>query len=262
LRFTSGTTVPPPNAGLAPRPRDSSLQTRRLEALGWRARRACEGLPPLAAKRPARITNHLAPDEEGHHIDALLIDCVGALLTCRAWLPQNDLLEEVDRSCAAATNGAEFWRKAAHDLGLGDADLPTLYDLVACRYAPNPPLWGRLPGWRARYRLALVNNGPAATFSRWVCKYGLDSVFDVLANSEEMGVRKPAREFFLAVANRLGTSPDRCLLLDDTPANIEGARRCGMRAIQTFELRSYPLSIHDLEGEAEIKTLLEGDRHG
>jgi FMN phosphatase YigB (HAD superfamily) len=110
--------------------------------------------------------------------------------------------------------------------------------------------------------MALVNNGPAATFHRWVRKYGLEGVFDVLANAEEMGVRKPTREFFLDVAKRLRAAPERCVLLDDDPANVEGARQCGMRGFCTFELKSYPLSIHAWD-EAEVDgALLEGRKHG
>lgn len=245
LRFPAAASAQPSAAGPAPRPRDSSLRTRRVEVLGWRARRVCDALPALPPNRHPGIGHAPTLGDWGEGIEALLIDCVGGLLTRRAWLPRDSLLEEVDRACAAATNGAELWRTAAtQSLGLGGAGLPALHERIGFRYAPNPPVWGRLPDWRRYYRLALVNNGPATTFRYWVRKYGLDHVFDVLANSEEMGVRKPAPEFFLRVAHQLGVAPGKCALLDDDPANVEGATRCGLRAILTIERGCFPLSVH------------------
>jgi len=244
----------------APRPRDSSLRSQRMESLGWRARRVCAGLPQLHPRgRPDAFSAH---GTQAGATEALLIDCVGGLLAGRTWLPQDGMLAEIDGACATATSSVEFWPAAARTLDLAVADLGELQERVAFRYAPNPPVWDRLSDWRARYRLALVNNGPSATFRCWVKKYGLDSVFDVLANSEEMGVRKPAGEFFLAVADRLGVAPDRCVLLDDDPGNIEGARRSGMHGVRTFESKGFPLSNYVWEGTAEGAILLEGGQHG
>lgn len=233
-----------------------------MEALGWRARRACVGLPPLAQNCLAGVNGAPPSDEDSNSIDALLIDCVGGLLTCRTWLPSNDQLDEIDKACAVVTSGPEFWKMTVDTFGFEDADLQELVDQVAFRYSPNPPVWGRLREWRNCYKLALVNNGPAETFHRWVRKYGLDDVFGVLVNSEEMGVRKPEQEFFLAVADRLGVVPERCLLLDDDPANVDGARRCGLRAIGTHEQKRYPLSIYMWGTEAGSEVLLGGRRDG
>jgi FMN hydrolase / 5-amino-6-(5-phospho-D-ribitylamino)uracil phosphatase len=47
----------------------------------------------------------------------------------------------------------------------------------------------------------------------------------------ETGVRKPAAEAYLGAAARLGVAPDRCLFVDDQPANCEAARACGMDAV-------------------------------
>ena len=36
---------------------------------------------------------------------------------------------------------------------------------------------------------------------------------------------------YLIAASRLGVSPDRCIVVEDAAAGIEGARRAGMRSI-------------------------------
>lgn len=36
---------------------------------------------------------------------------------------------------------------------------------------------------------------------------------------------------YLMAAARVGTSPDRCIVVEDSVAGVEGARRAGMRSI-------------------------------
>ena len=42
---------------------------------------------------------------------------------------------------------------------------------------------------------------------------------------------KPDPEVFLVAASRVGVSPDRCIVVEDAAAGVEGARRAGMRSI-------------------------------
>jgi beta-phosphoglucomutase-like phosphatase (HAD superfamily) len=42
---------------------------------------------------------------------------------------------------------------------------------------------------------------------------------------------KPAPDLFLYAAQQLTTAPDRCLVIEDSPAGIDAARAAGMTAI-------------------------------
>ena len=59
---------------------------------------------------------------------------------------------------------------------------------------------------------------------------GADAAFDVIFNSARLGLAKPDPEAFRTVARALGTEPERCLFVDDTGPNVEGARAAGMQA--------------------------------
>ena len=59
---------------------------------------------------------------------------------------------------------------------------------------------------------------------------GLDAAFDVVFNSARLGLAKPDVEAFRTVANLLEVPVERCLFIDDTRPNVEGARLAGMRA--------------------------------
>jgi putative hydrolase of the HAD superfamily len=59
---------------------------------------------------------------------------------------------------------------------------------------------------------------------------GADAAFDVIFNSARLGLAKPDPDAFRTVARALGTAPERCLFVDDTVPNVEGARAAGMQA--------------------------------
>ena len=42
---------------------------------------------------------------------------------------------------------------------------------------------------------------------------------------------KPAPDLFLLAAERMGVAPSACVVVEDSPAGIEAARRAGMRVI-------------------------------
>jgi transcription antitermination factor NusB len=53
--------------------------------------------------------------------------------------------------------------------------------------------------------------------------------FDAAISSADIRAAKPDARAFHAAAEAAGVPIDRCLLVDDTPANVEGARAAGMR---------------------------------
>jgi putative hydrolase of the HAD superfamily len=59
---------------------------------------------------------------------------------------------------------------------------------------------------------------------------GYDEVFDSSFYSSDVGWAKPSAEFFTHVVDALGASPDEVLFVDDSEANVDGARAAGLRA--------------------------------
>ena len=50
-------------------------------------------------------------------------------------------------------------------------------------------------------------------------------------SAEDVRRGKPDPEVYLAAASLVGASPDRCIVIEDAAAGIEGARSAGMRSI-------------------------------
>ncbi len=60
---------------------------------------------------------------------------------------------------------------------------------------------------------------------------GVYRSFDPCVLSCRLGCRKPEREIYLKAAQLARLRPRNCLLVDDLPENIEGARQSGMPAL-------------------------------
>jgi len=75
---------------------------------------------------------------------------------------------------------------------------------------------------------------------------GYDEVFDSSFYSSDVGWAKPSAEFFRHVVEALGVSPDEVLFVDDSQANVDGARVAGLRS-ERWEIG---------EGVASLRALL------
>lgn len=71
---------------------------------------------------------------------------------------------------------------------------------------------------------------------------GLTGELDVIVNSSVVGVHKPAKEYFQAACEALGTPPGRVLFVDDEDRAVAGARVAG-------------LSAHRWSGPADLRYL-------
>ena len=55
--------------------------------------------------------------------------------------------------------------------------------------------------------------------------------FQAIVSADDVHRGKPAPEVYLLAASRVGVPPDRCIVVEDAVAGIEGARHAGMRSI-------------------------------
>ena len=82
------------------------------------------------------------------------------------------------------------------------------------------------------YKLALVTNHVREGSAAWRSMVPVDELFDVVIDSSEVGMRKPNPAIFHHALEELGgIPPEEAVFLDDTPGNVDGARRAGLHAI-------------------------------
>ena len=79
--------------------------------------------------------------------------------------------------------------------------------------------------------LAIVSSTPRANIELILASLGLTDAFSVVVGAEDAQRGKPDPEGFLVAAERLRVPPTECVVLEDAPEGIEGAKAAGMRCI-------------------------------
>jgi beta-phosphoglucomutase family hydrolase len=122
--------------------------------------------------------------------------------------------------------------------------------------APEPGVAARLDrlhkdGWQQ----AVASAAPRANINAVLEALCVSRVFQGIVSAEDVKRGKPDPEVFLLAASRLGVPTDRCIVVEDAKAGIEGARRAGMRSIGISH------NVKDLQADVVVEhlDLLEPD---
>ncbi len=87
---------------------------------------------------------------------------------------------------------------------------------------------------KRNHRLLLLSNTNAIHFPYVLRHYPMLGHFDHFVLSYKLGVMKPDRRIYEDAISHAGCHPEECFFTDDVQENVDGARRCGMRA-ERFE---------------------------
>ena len=79
--------------------------------------------------------------------------------------------------------------------------------------------------------MAIVSSTPRANIDLILGSLGLTGAFNAVVGAEDAARGKPDPEGFLVAAERLGAPPAGCVVLEDAPEGIEGAKAAGMRCV-------------------------------
>lgn len=82
------------------------------------------------------------------------------------------------------------------------------------------------------YRVGLITNNVREASATWRALVPVEELFEVIVDSSEVGMRKPNPAIYLHALELLGgVEPGEAVFVDDSPGNVEGARRAGLHAI-------------------------------
>ena len=85
---------------------------------------------------------------------------------------------------------------------------------------------------KGKYHLALISNDSSG-WSHYVReKFQLNSYFDVISISGDIGIKKPDERIFRMTLEKLGIPAADCIYVDDRVKNLKAAALLGMHAIQ------------------------------
>jgi beta-phosphoglucomutase len=103
----------------------------------------------------------------------------------------------------------------------------------------------------AGWRQAVASSAPPANIITILEVLDASHFFDALVSGEEVVNGKPAPDIFLRAAEKCGVAPQRCIVVEDAPAGVEGGRRGSMRTIGV-------LTSHEhLEADIVVRSLAD-----
>jgi len=132
---------------------------------------------------------------------------------------------------------ADYWRRVLDTAGVpGGREARAVEPLVAADVASwtdyREEVWTLAQAFRAAGgRTAFLSNGVPEIVAHLRQTRGLDSAFDAVVVSCEVGLLKPDPAIFRLCLDRLGVAPDRALFVDDRVENVEAAGRLGIRTL-------------------------------
>lgn len=81
------------------------------------------------------------------------------------------------------------------------------------------------------YKTGLLSNSATEYLGKIIDLHDLESLFDALIVSAEVGLVKPDPRIFEHALDQLGVSPEEAIFIDDNFRNVEAASRLGIKGI-------------------------------
>lgn len=170
------------------------VNSEELHWISWRNTMAKEGIV---------ITRELFLSTFGQRNDSII----------PSWLGSTATGERIERIAQAKE---KFYRHLVRRVGI----------------APEPGVatWlDRLQkqGWQQ----AIASAAPLANIDAVLEALSATHVFQGIVSAEDVHRGKPDPEVYVLAASRVGVPAERCIVVEDASAGIEGARRAGMRSV-------------------------------
>ena len=169
-----------------------------------------------------------------HAPSVSLAQCYDALAA--SWKEAERLRAIDHREVGAPERFRDFFSRLALEHATLSPDLATVlieaHKAELSKAASFPPHYGPLlRRLAARYRLAVVSNFDGR-LPRVLASLGLRPLVDLVVHSTAAAAAKPDPAIFRAALSALGVAPSAALHAGDGPvADVEGARRAGLRAV-------------------------------
>jgi len=109
-------------------------------------------------------------------------------------------------------------------------------------------------GWASGAKVGLASNAEPANIDFVLEGAGLRHRFEVVVDGHQVSRAKPFPDIYQRAAELLGTTPEHCVIFEDSPTGIQAARSAGAKvvAVQTYPapLPETDLLIHDFNDPA------------
>lgn len=84
-------------------------------------------------------------------------------------------------------------------------------------------------------KLAIATSLPAALYEPALRNHGIEDLFDAFCSTDEVSFGKTRPDVFLLAAEKLGVSPEDCIVFEDVVQAIQSAKSVGMTVYGVYD---------------------------
>lgn len=175
-------------------------------------------------------------------IRAIILDCFG-VLTSAPWREFIDNLPiQQKEDCRQLNRALDSGKISLADFLQGvnritDKPIDLIKDVISSGSGKNTKLLDYLAELKKHYKIGLLSNISSDWIKREFLTEDEAKLFDDMVFSYQIRMVKPDPRAFELTAGRLGEPVSKCIMVDDSKQNCQGAVSVGMEAIhyKTFE---------------------------
>lgn len=172
-------------------------------------------------------------------IKAIIFDCFGVLVkynhtALRDRFPDHivQLSKLEEDSNRGKISRPKFIGLVSELTGLGEQEVSERYYCADSRgYNKSAIDWAWQIKKSGQYKVGFLSNVGKGWLDVFLADIKGDKLFDAKIISGEINLIKPDPKIFKLMAKKLGLKPEECIMIDDIPANIKGAKDSGMSGI-------------------------------
>lgn len=131
-----------------------------------------------------------------------------------------------DRVLAEAVE--KFYKVPVAATVLQEEKRAVYHQMAAEKATPFPGVAEQLPLLKKKYRLGIATNSSDQDAAAVFQSTQLDQHFETIVSADMVDKLKPAPDIYLLASKRLGLFTDACLVVEDSPAGVKGAKAAGM----------------------------------
>ncbi|NWF77431.1 MAG: HAD-IA family hydrolase [Chloroflexi bacterium] len=84
---------------------------------------------------------------------------------------------------------------------------------------------------KGNFKVVLVSSAPKENIDLVLRELSLEGIFDCIVFGQEVSESKPSPQIYLLAAQKLGVTPNDCLVVEDSPLGVKAAKIAGMKCL-------------------------------
>lgn len=181
----------------------------------------------------------------------IIFDCFGVLvhgsLNHLRSLAPPEHLEELNNLSHNSDYG--YVSQTEYLQGVGDLighSADEVLAIIRAQYVRNERMIALVASLHGEYKTALLSNVGRGVIDQLFASTELETLFDAVILSSEVGMVKPNADIYQLAASRLNLLPENCVMIDDLSANVAGAVDVGMQGVLCRNVTQCIADVHSL----------------